>query len=167
MVLKLNTQLSGNLSLGELVKIIYNRHGILGFWAGCSAKLIATSVHSLIASSCSKYIKTKLLDSFQSNLVHYPRQEHADLLKQAVRNYLPIATVVGNIIASIAQLPFDIWSIELQTATALQGKIPPTLAVGRLLIERYGLRLLTIGLIPQLLKNLIYSTTASVILIRL
>jgi hypothetical protein len=149
-----------------IVENIYQRHGLLGLWSGFLPKFVSTVIYTIASTLSTKYFLHKLQEYSQSKISNYQRAEQGVMLRNAQRLNLILAAILGNQVGSILALPFDTCSLELQAAAILKGSLPSTMAVTSFLVSKYGLRLFTIGLAPQIIKHLVFSGVSSYFIIR-
>lgn len=86
------------------------------------------------------------------------------MIRAAQRTDGVIAGVLAHLLASAAHLSFETVSLHIQASTIAPGPIPATLDVFKSLWKEQGLKLLNIGLFPQILKHFLYSASSAFLL---
>jgi len=101
-----------------------------------------------------------------ANIANYQRQEQGTMVRNAQRFNIILSSVIGSVASSFLLTPFEVVSTEMQCATMLARPLPSTLAITRLVFQKFGPKVLYMAAVPQLLKHLISAAVFAYILTR-
>lgn len=142
------------MSLFEIAKAVYQKHGLRGLYAGFLPKTLATVIFTLSIQPLSMFIYNKLMYLYSTRIMREDPQEQGESTRKASLINMALASAIAYPLNSFITLPFETLATQMQITTCFETDLPSAAVLARMTLGNYGLRIFTIGALPQSLKHL-------------
>lgn len=143
------------MSLPEIAKTVYQKHGIRGLYAGFLPKSLATIVFTLSIQPLSMFIYNKLMHVYSTRIMKEDPLEQGESTRKASLINMALASAIAYPLNSFITLPFETLATQMQITTCFETDLPSAPVLARMTLGNYGLRLFTIGALPQSIKHIL------------
>lgn len=147
------SKISGSLGAIDILRLVFQRHGLQGVFAGLLPECMAATLHTLLIGPLCSAVYNKLMTRSMAKISTYNRLDQGYHMQKAQRTNVLLSSAIAHACSCLLLIPFDAVSTQLRLAAGLAGPIPSSFVVAQSLWEKYGPRAFLIGAVPHFLKH--------------